>query len=61
MNTRKCVTTSLGTELHDVAERMLASGRCGNLSEVVCAGLRLLERELQFIEHRNHMRPAQSA
>ncbi len=62
MNSRKCVTISLGSELHDVAERMLASGRYGNLSEVVRAGLRLLdERELQFIEHRNHVQSTQNA
>ena len=62
MITRKCVTVSLGSELHEVAERMLASGRYSNLSEVVRAGLRLLdERELQFIEHRNQAQSSKSA
>ncbi len=54
MITRKCVTISLGSELHAVAERLLASGRYGNLSEVMRAAVRLLdERELRFAEHRD--------
>lgn len=62
MITRKCVTISLGSELHAVAERLLASGRYGNLSEVVRAAMRLLdERELRFTEHRNQVRLGESA
>jgi len=50
---RKNVSISLSPELHAVAERMLASGRYGNFSEVVRAALRLLdERELAFEGHR---------
>lgn len=43
MATRKCVTISISPELHAVAEQMLASGRYSNFSEVVRAGLRLLD------------------
>ncbi len=51
---RKNVSISLSPELHSVAERMLASGRYGNFSEVVRAALRLLdERELHFEDHRD--------
>lgn len=47
MSPRKNVSISLSPELHAVAERMLASGRYGNFSKVVRAGLRLLdEREI---------------
>jgi len=48
MSHRKNVSISLSPELHAVAERMLASGRYGNFSEVVRAGLRLDEREIGF-------------
>ncbi|UIY45680.1 MULTISPECIES: type II toxin-antitoxin system ParD family antitoxin [Methylobacterium] len=52
MSVRKSVSISLSPELHAVVERMLASGRYGNFSEVVRAALRLLdEREQQFAEH----------
>lgn len=53
MPVRKNVSISLSPELHTVVERMLASGRFGNFSEVVRAGLRLLdEREQAFQTHR---------
>ncbi|MDX7951779.1 type II toxin-antitoxin system ParD family antitoxin [Lichenihabitans sp. Uapishka_5] len=53
MSQRKNVSISLSAELHAVVERMLASGRYGNFSEVVRAALRLLdERELDFQDHR---------
>ena len=53
MSVRKAVSISLSPELHAVAERMLASGRYNNFSEVVRAGLRLLdEREQDFEEQR---------
>lgn len=49
MAVRKNVSISLSPELHAVAERMLASGRYGNFSEVVRAALRMLdERELDL-------------
>lgn len=52
MVARKSVSVSLSPELHAVAERLLASGRYSNFSEVVRAGLRLLdERESDFEEH----------
>lgn len=52
MSVRKNVSISLSPELHAVAARMLASGRYGNFSEVVRAGLRLLdEREQGFQKH----------
>ncbi|WCS24205.1 type II toxin-antitoxin system ParD family antitoxin [Methylobacterium sp. NMS14P] len=52
MAVRKSVSISLSPELHAVAERMLASGRYGNFSEVVRAALRLLdERERAFQTH----------
>jgi antitoxin ParD1/3/4 len=53
MSVRKNVSISLSPELHAVVERLLASGRYNNFSEVVRAGLRLLdERELDFQEQR---------
>lgn len=53
MSVRKNVSVSLSPELHAVAERLLASGRFNNFSEVVRAGLRLLdERETAFEEQR---------
>lgn len=53
MSVRKSVSISLSPELHATAERMLVSGRYGNFSEVVRAGLRLLEeREVGFQAHR---------
>ncbi|TNC08762.1 type II toxin-antitoxin system ParD family antitoxin [Methylobacterium terricola] len=52
MSVRKNVSISLSPELHAVVERMLASGRYSNFSEVVRAALRLLdEREQQFQAH----------
>ena len=52
MPVRKPVTVSMSTELHAVAERLITSGRYGNVSEVVRAGLRLLdEREQAFQTH----------
>lgn len=46
---RKTVSISISPELHAVAERLLASGRYGNFSEVIRAALRLLdERERAF-------------
>jgi antitoxin ParD1/3/4 len=54
MSVRKNVSISLSPELHAVAERLLASGRYNNFSEVIRAGLRLLdERELDFQEQRS--------
>lgn len=51
MSRRKNVSISLSAELHAVAERMLASGRYGNFSEVVRAALRLLdERERDYTD-----------
>jgi len=63
MSVRKSVSISLSPELHAVVERMLASGRYGNFSEVVRAALRLLdEREQQFTEHgARPVDPAQGA
>lgn len=53
MSVRKNVSISLSPELHAVAERLLASGRYNNFSEVIRAGLRLLdEREIAFQERR---------
>ncbi|MDR7040288.1 antitoxin ParD1/3/4 [Methylobacterium sp. BE186] len=53
MPLRKSVTISLSPELLAVAERLLASGRYGNMSEVMRTALRLLEeRELAFLAHR---------
>lgn len=54
MTVRKAVSISLSPELYAVAERMLTSGRYSNFSEVVRAGLRLLdEREQEFQQHRS--------
>ncbi|ACB78292.1 MULTISPECIES: ribbon-helix-helix domain-containing protein [Methylorubrum] len=54
MPVRKSVTISLSPELFAAAERMLASGRFGNMSEVMRTALRLLEeRELGFLAHRD--------
>lgn len=53
MPVRKSVTISLSLELVAVAERLFASGRYGNMSEVMRTALRLLEeRELAFQAHR---------
>lgn len=58
MSVRRNVSISLSPELHASAERMIASGRYVNFSEVVRAGLRLLdERELSFQQHHD-ARPA---
>ena len=43
MPVRRSVTISLSPELLAVAERLLASGRSGNMGEVMRAALRLLE------------------
>ena len=43
MATRKCITISISPALHVIVEPMLASGRYGNFSEVVPAGLRSLD------------------
>ncbi|MGC5780258.1 type II toxin-antitoxin system ParD family antitoxin [Methylobacterium sp. NFXW15] len=61
MATRLTVSVSLSPELHAVAERMLASGRYGNLSEVFRAALRLLdERERGFQLHCDTLSAPQS-
>lgn len=53
MPVRKSVTISLSPELLAVAEQLLASGRYGNMSEVMRTALRPLEeRELAFKAHR---------
>ncbi|MCG5244119.1 type II toxin-antitoxin system ParD family antitoxin [Azospirillum doebereinerae] len=53
MPRRKNVSVSLSPELQAVAERLLASGRYDTFSEVVRAGLRLLEeREIGFQDQR---------
>ena len=43
MPVRRSVTISLSPELLAVVERLLASGRYGNMGEVMRAALRLLE------------------
>jgi antitoxin ParD1/3/4 len=53
MPVRRSVTISLSPELLAVAERLLASGRSGNMSEVMRTALRLLdEREVAFQAYR---------
>lgn len=60
MPVRKNVSISFSLEMYAVAERMLASGRYGNFSEVVRAGPRLLdERERAFPAHSDASPPAE--
>ena len=64
MSIRRSVTISLSPELQAVAEGMLASGRYGNISDVMRTALRLLEeRELAFQKHKadRTARPVASA
>ena len=54
MATRRTLSISISPELLGFAERLLASGRYGNLSEVVRTALRQMEeRELDFQAHRD--------
>ena len=49
MSTRRSVTISLSPELQAVAEGLLATGRYGNISDVMRTALRFFEeRELDF-------------
>lgn len=49
MSIRRSVTISLSPELQAVAEGLLATGRYGNISDVMRTALRFLEeRELDF-------------
>lgn len=53
MPVRRSVTISLSPELLAVAERLLAAGRSGNMSEVMRTALRLLEEcEVAFQAYR---------
>ena len=53
MPVRRSVSISLSPELQGVAERLLATGRYGNVSDVMRTALRLLEeRELDFEAHK---------
>ena len=62
MITRNCVTISFGSEMHAVAERLLACGCYGIFARVVRAAMRTFnERELQFIEYDNRVRLGKSA
>jgi antitoxin ParD1/3/4 len=47
MPSRHALSISLTPHLHDFVEAQVASGRFGSVSEVVRAGLRLLEREME--------------
>ncbi|MFB0488292.1 antitoxin ParD1/3/4 [Methylobacterium sp. OAE515] len=61
MAARLTISVSLSPELHAAAERMLASGRYGNLSEVFRAALRLLDkRERSFQLHCETLKATQS-
>jgi antitoxin ParD1/3/4 len=54
MPTRKSVTISLSPELLAVAEGLLATGRYGNISDVMRTALRFLEeRELDYQAYRD--------
>ena len=54
MATRRTLSISISPDLLSFAERLLASGRYGNLSEVVRTALRQMEeRELDFQAHRD--------
>ena len=54
MATRRTMSISISPELVAFAERLRASGRYGNLSEVVRTALRQMEeRELDFQAHRD--------
>jgi len=51
---RRSVSISLSPELQAVAEGLLATGRYGNISDVMRTALRLLEeRELAFQAHKD--------
>ena len=53
MSIRRSISISLSPELQAVAEGLLATGRYGNISDVMRAALRLLEeRETDFRAHR---------
>ena len=53
MSIRRSISISLSPELQSVAEGLLATGRYGNISDVMRTALRLLEeRELAFEVHR---------
>lgn len=48
MPSKHSLSVSLTAHLHHLVEAQVASGRFGSASEVVRAGLRLLERELNI-------------
>ena len=65
MPIRRSVSISLSPELPAVAEGLLATGRYGNISDVMRTALRFLEeRELGFHAHKTlitaHSRPART-
>lgn len=54
MSIRRSVSISLSPELQAVATSLLATGRYGNISDVMRTALRFLEeRELAFQAHKN--------
>jgi len=54
MSIRRSVSISLSPELQAVAEGLLATGRYGNISDVMRTALRFLEeRELAFQAHKD--------